>query len=78
MIGKLGMSVQDCIDAYENLSKRIFGFRCRRLMGTISGGHLRPRYDTENLRMVIGTLIDEHPSHVQSSSPMVGNGVAPW
>lgn len=43
MIGKLGMSVQDCINEYASMSQRIFKHG-RHRRGKMSKGILLPRY----------------------------------
>ena len=56
MLGKLGMSVEDCIQEYHDLSKEIFGkghFR-----GKWSKGLARSRYSGKRLRDCVRDLLE--------------------
>jgi hypothetical protein len=54
MIGKLGMSIDECIDEYKTLSRIIFR-EGRHLRGRISAGIWRERYSEEVLsRQITG------------------------
>lgn len=55
MLGKLGMSVQECIDAYEELSGDIFGNP--RWSGRLSAGLIHERYDGQRLRQHVCDLL---------------------
>jgi patatin-like phospholipase/acyl hydrolase len=60
MLGKLGMTVQQCIDAYYRLSERIFGRKHPR--ARLSGGLDAAKYSGSRLRDCVRELIHEHRS----------------
>lgn len=57
MLGKMGMSVEECIGQYEMLSKTIFGKKHFR--GRITRGLAPARYSGKRLRKCIRTLLRE-------------------
>jgi hypothetical protein len=57
MIVKLGMDVDQCIDAYQDLARKIFG-KPRRI-GVLTLGFGVPRFSSRRLRKVIVELVDD-------------------
>ena len=57
MLGKLGMSVEDCIKEYHDFSKKIFGKR--HLRGKWSKGLARSRYSDEHLGNYVRDLLEK-------------------
>ena len=57
MIGKLGMSVQDSIDEYQTVSKKIFKDG-RHHRGKMSKGFLLPRYCGKRFSKTIQSLFE--------------------
>ena len=55
MLGKMGMTADECITQYENLSKIIFGKR--HLRGRITHGLAPARYSGKRLRNCIRKLL---------------------
>ena len=55
MLGKLGMSVEDCIQEYYNLSERIF--KKKHTRGKISHGLAQSKFSQKRLRESIGNLM---------------------
>lgn len=55
MLGKLGMNLQDCIQAYYNLSKNIFGKK--HLRGMITRGLATTKYSGSRLEKCTKDLI---------------------
>ena len=58
MLGKLRMSTQQCIQAYKNLSKEIFGKKSTR--GRITHGLAKTRYSGSRLEGCIRRLLEEN------------------
>lgn len=58
MLGKLEMTVDECITQYEELSKVIFGKK--HLRGRITHGLAPARYSGKRLRNCIRTLLSDH------------------
>jgi patatin-like phospholipase/acyl hydrolase len=61
MLGKLGMTVEQCIDAYCRLSATIFGRK--HLRARVSGGLAPAKYSGSRLRDCVRKLIHEHRSN---------------
>lgn len=57
MMGKLGMTIDECIDAYRNLSNAIFGKK--HIRGRVSGGLITARYSGSRLKQHVRSLIRE-------------------
>lgn len=55
MLGKLGMGVQECIDAYHGLSEDIFGKK--HFMGKMTHGLSPSKFSGARLRRCIGELL---------------------
>ena len=55
MLGKLGMSVEECIQKYHELSKMIF--KKKHTRGKISHGLARPKYSGKRLRQCVSDLM---------------------
>jgi hypothetical protein len=79
MLGRFGMSVDDCITQYWTFSKEIFGHYSR--MGKLSGGLLKDRYDGRRLRKSVRKLAAHRDTCDNESVLMQGpahpNGI-PW
>jgi len=61
MLGKLGMSPEDCAEAYRELSRKIFGKK--HFVGRITAGLAKPKYSGERLRKYVQALVQkEHQS----------------
>lgn len=58
MLGKLGMSLSECIDAYATLSKNIFGKK-KHFRGTMTRGLATPKYSGSNLEKHILELMEK-------------------
>ncbi len=58
MLGKMGMTVDDCITQYEELSKVIFGKK--HLRGRMTHGLAPARYSGKCLRDCIRKLLRDH------------------
>jgi hypothetical protein len=56
MLGKLGMTVQECIKAYHDLSKKIFGKK--HIRGAMTGGLGPTRYSGTRLRDTVRRLLE--------------------
>jgi hypothetical protein len=69
MLGKLGMTVEQCIDAYHQLSATIFGRK--HLRARVTGGLAPARYSGSRMRECIRELIQQHRSCVDL--PMVAD-----
>jgi hypothetical protein len=61
MLGKLGMTVEECIEAYYSLSKRIFG--SKHLRARVSGGLAPAKYSGWGMRECVRELIRKHRSN---------------
>jgi hypothetical protein len=68
MLGKLGMTVQQCIDTYYRLSETIFGKK--HLRSRVSGGLAPAKYSGSRLRDLVRGLIQEH--RADENLPMFG------
>ena len=56
MLGRLGMTIDECIEAYLSLSSKVFEKKSHRV--SISG-KVQARFDTEALKTVVkGTLVE--------------------
>ena len=79
MLGRFGMSVDDCITQYWTVSKEIFGHYSR--MGKLSRGLLKDRYDGRRLRESVRRLAARRDTCDNESVLMQGpahpNGI-PW
>ena len=69
MLGKLGMTVEQCIEAYHELSVTIFGRK--HLRARVTGGLAPARYSGSRMRECIRGLINKHRSCVDL--PMVAD-----
>ena len=58
MLGKMGMTVDECITQYEHLSKVVFSKK--RVRGRLSFGLARTRYSGESLRDCVQRLLRVH------------------
>jgi hypothetical protein len=61
MLGKLGMTIEQCIDAYYSLSATIFGSKYMR--GRVSGGLVTAKYSGSRMRDCMRELIHKHRSN---------------
>ena len=61
MLAKLGMSVQECISQYHELSKTIFKHKSFR--GRFTRGLLKERYSGDRLHRCIGDLLEKNKFH---------------
>ncbi|KAE8445384.1 hypothetical protein EG329_013507 [Mollisiaceae sp. DMI_Dod_QoI] len=61
MLGKLGMTVEQCIDAYRRLSATIFGKK--HLRARVTGGLAPAKYSGSKLRGLVRGLMHEHRSN---------------
>lgn len=57
MLGKMGMTVKDCITQYEKLSKQVFGKKHFRAM--ITGGLAPAKYSGKRLQKCVQTLLSD-------------------
>jgi hypothetical protein len=72
MLGKLGMSVEECINAYRRMSATIFGRK--HLRARFTGGLAPARYSGSRLEGCVKELMREH--HVDENLPMpAGNRI---
>jgi len=55
MLGKLGMTVVDCIKAYHDISKDIFGKK--HIRGAVTGGLTTSKYSGSGLRDCVRNLM---------------------
>ena len=56
MLGKLGMTVNDCIQSYKDLSMAVFGKR--HIRGKLTGGLGPTRYSGSRLRECVRSLVE--------------------
>ncbi|KAH7060960.1 hypothetical protein BKA63DRAFT_528100 [Paraphoma chrysanthemicola] len=56
MLGRLEMSVDECIDAYSELAAAVFGEKLHRLPATIRGA-VQPRFDSARLESAIRKVV---------------------
>ena len=75
MLGKMGMTADDCITQYENLSKEIFGKR--HLRGRITHGLAPARYSGKSLRNCIRKLLKDC-GYSEELSMRHDNDKIPW
>ena len=61
MLGKLGMSVKECIETYQDLSRKIF--IKGHLRGKLVGGLGPARYKGSRLRELVRNIIEEHAAN---------------
>ena len=61
MLGKLGMTVEQCIDAYYRLSATIFG--SKHLRARVSGGLAPAKYSGSRMRDCVRELIHQYRSN---------------
>ncbi len=54
MLGRLRMSISDCIDAYLSLSDRVFQKKAHRVL---IKGNLQGRFDSQGLEQAIKDII---------------------
>lgn len=57
MLGRLQMTVDDCIDAYVSLSNRVFQKRRHRVTIT---GNVQGRFDSDELKQAIKEVVVRH------------------
>lgn len=57
MLGRLNMSVDECIKVYEELMVSIFGSKSWPFSAS---GHINPQYDAESLKAAIKKVLREH------------------
>ena len=55
MLGKLGMTVEECIEQYRSMSKIIFGKK--QIRGRVSAGLWQSRYSGQRLRKCVEDLL---------------------
>ena len=67
MLGKLGMSLEQCIESYHDLSKAIFGKK--HIRGKLTGGLGPTRYSGSRLRECVRSLIRDKTSN--ADLPMI-------
>ena len=56
MLGRLEMSVDECIDAYSELAADVFGEKLHRLPATFKGA-VQPRFDSARLVRAIRKVV---------------------
>lgn len=56
MLGRLEMSVDECIDAYSELAADVFGAKLHRLPATFKGG-VQSRFDSARLERAIRKVV---------------------
>jgi len=61
MLGKLGMTVDECIKAYRDLSATIFGRK--HIRGRVSGGLAVGRYSGSGMEKCVRALLHKHRSN---------------
>jgi hypothetical protein len=61
MLGKLGMTIEECIDAYNSLSATIFGSKHMRARAT--GGLAPAKYSGLRMQRCVRGLIHRHRSN---------------
>jgi hypothetical protein len=61
MLGKLGMTVEQCIDAYYRLSETIFG--SKHLRARVTGGLAPAKYSGSRMRGCVRKLIHQYRSN---------------
>jgi hypothetical protein len=61
MLGKLGMTVDQCIETYHRLSATIFG--SKHLRARVSGGLAPAKYSGSRMRRCVRALIQKHRSN---------------
>jgi hypothetical protein len=61
MLGKLGMSLEECIESYHELLKTIFGKK--NIRGKLTGGLGPTRYSGSRLRECVRNLIRDKTSN---------------
>jgi patatin-like phospholipase/acyl hydrolase len=65
MLGKLGMTIEECIEAYHELSKTIFGKKT--LGGRVTFGLDIPKYSGSRLRGAVCKLLQDKGFDDESS-----------
>lgn len=58
MLGRLEMSVDECIAAYSELAAAVFGERLHRLPANMKGG-VQPRFDSATLENAIQKVVKQ-------------------
>lgn len=58
MITKLNMSVTECIQAYENMARRVFGRKS--LIGRLCKGFCVPLYSGTEMKSCVTELLKSH------------------
>lgn len=58
MLGRLEMSVDECITAYSDLAAAVFGERLSRIPVNIKG-EVRPRFDSARLESAITKMVTQ-------------------
>ena len=79
MLGRLQMSVEDCIDKYLEISEAAFQPRRRNInifARARDGWNIRGRFDTSALQKEIIGLIDGRPGESGLESLMLEEGLA--
>ena len=56
MLGRLGMSVDECIEAYEELMESIFGSKAHRIRVSTSA-NIKARYDPQKIKQKIESVL---------------------
>lgn len=56
MLGRLEMSVEECIDAYSKLAADVFGERLHHLPATFRGG-VQSRFDSARLESAVRKVV---------------------
>ena len=69
MLARLGMSLEECIQEYQTLSKVIF--KKKRIRGRLSGGLARARYRGGRLRDCVKELLEKRK--LRQDEPLVRN-----
>lgn len=71
MLGRLKMDIDDCIDAYVELVKDVFGERSHSAPITLSG-RLQSRFDSKKLKGAIEQVLCKH--NIPLKTPFVEQG----
>ena len=59
MLGRLRMDVEQCIDAYSNLSRKVFSKKSLISIPFSFRGNFRAKYDTSKLAAAVKEIIEE-------------------
>ena len=59
MLGRLGMSVDECIQAYEELMESIFGSKAH-WKSVSRSANINARYDSQKIKQKIESVLRQH------------------